>query len=54
MKSIGVSAIGSAQPGFERKFCTSGLLVAVDQMNSIATHTMKYSQPAVANPMAVR
>jgi hypothetical protein len=30
------------------------ILVVVDQMNSIATHTMKYSRPAVTKPMAVR
>ena len=54
MKSFGVAAIGSGQRGMRAKVLKQRPLVAVDQMNSIATHTMKYSQPAVAKPMAVR
>jgi hypothetical protein len=54
MKSFGVAAIGSGQRGIRAKVLQQRPLVAVDQMNSIATHTMKYSQPAVAKPMAVR
>ena len=53
MKSIGVSAIGSGQRGIRAEILQQRPFVAVDQMNSIATHTMKYSQPAVAKPMAI-